>query len=173
MVVLPMPGNLRISTDWFVKMSLASRNASGSSAGTFSTINPQDKRLVEVPLAEIFKRVSPAILKRRDDQRYSDSLLKASIFWGRRESVFTFSDGRRDVRARTGSGTAAAAASTGNSSTSNPADAARDGGRASAVGTSGASLRLQRSPWREAASRCPASAVRPADAGRTPRHNSG
>jgi predicted regulator of Ras-like GTPase activity (Roadblock/LC7/MglB family) len=70
MVVMPIPAILRFLPTGSVKMSLASvvRQAP---PGTFSTINPQDKRLVEVPLAEIFKRVSPAILKRRDDQRYT------------------------------------------------------------------------------------------------------
>jgi predicted regulator of Ras-like GTPase activity (Roadblock/LC7/MglB family) len=71
MVVMPIPAILRFLPTGSVKMSLASvvRQAP---PGTFSSINPQDKRLVEVPLAEIFKRVSPAILKRRDDQRFTD-----------------------------------------------------------------------------------------------------
>jgi predicted regulator of Ras-like GTPase activity (Roadblock/LC7/MglB family) len=71
MVVMPIPAILRFLPTGSVKMSLASvvRQAP---AGTFASITPQDKRLVEVPLAEIFKRVSPAILKRRDDQRYTD-----------------------------------------------------------------------------------------------------
>lgn len=71
MVVIPIPAILRFLPTGAVKMSLASivRQAP---AGTFAAINPQDKRLVDVPLQEIFKRVSPAILKRREDQRYTD-----------------------------------------------------------------------------------------------------
>ncbi|HET6409187.1 MAG TPA: hypothetical protein VFG14_14960, partial [Chthoniobacteraceae bacterium] len=57
--------------------------------GTFSTISPQDKRLVEVPLAEIFKRVSPAILKRRDDQRYNDLALDGFDIFGDDENPYS------------------------------------------------------------------------------------
>ena len=71
MVVLPIPTIQKMLPTGSVKMSLASvvRQAP---PGTFSTINPQDKRLVEVPLAEIFKRINPALLKKRPDQKQSD-----------------------------------------------------------------------------------------------------
>lgn len=71
MVVLPIPTIQKMLPTGSVKMSLASvvRQAP---PGTFSTINPQDKRLVEVPLAEIFKRINPALLKKRADQKQSD-----------------------------------------------------------------------------------------------------
>lgn len=87
MVVMPIPAILRFLPTGSVKMSLASvvRQAP---PGTFSTINPQDKRLVEVPLAEIFKRVSPAILKRRDDQRYSDLAVEGFDIFGDDENPY-------------------------------------------------------------------------------------
>ena len=71
MVALPLPTILKYLPSGSVKMSLASvvRQAP---AGTFDAINTTEKRAVEVPLAEIFKRVSPAILKKRNDQRYTD-----------------------------------------------------------------------------------------------------
>jgi len=71
MIVMPLPTIQKALPTGSVKMSLASvvRQAP---PGTFATINPQDKRLVEVPLAEIFKRISPALLKKRPDQRTSE-----------------------------------------------------------------------------------------------------
>ena len=71
MVALPLPTILKFLPSGSVKMSLASvvRQAP---AGTFTAMPTIEKRGVEVPLAEIFKRVSPAILKKRDDQRYTD-----------------------------------------------------------------------------------------------------
>ena len=71
MVALPLPTILKYLPSGSVKMSLASvvRQAP---AGTFDTTHAPEKRAVEVPLAEIFKRVSPAILKKRNDQRYTD-----------------------------------------------------------------------------------------------------
>src|SRR5687767_13039041 len=71
MVALPVPTIVKYLPTGSVKMSLSSvvRQAP---AGTFAPINTADKRMVEVPLAEIFKRVSPAILKKREDQRYAE-----------------------------------------------------------------------------------------------------
>lgn len=88
MVVMPIPAILRFLPTGSVKMSLASvvRQAP---PGTFPTINAQDKRLVEVPLAEIFKRVSPAILKRRDDQRYSDLAADGFDIFGDDENPYS------------------------------------------------------------------------------------
>jgi predicted regulator of Ras-like GTPase activity (Roadblock/LC7/MglB family) len=87
MVVMPIPAILRFLPTGSVKMSLASIVRQAPS-GTFASINPQDKRLVEVPLAEIFKRVSPAILKRRDDQRYSDLAVDGFDIFGDDENPY-------------------------------------------------------------------------------------
>ena len=71
MVKLPVPTIQKFLPTGSVKMSLASV-VRQSPPGTFGSVNTADKRLVEVPLAEIFKRVSPAILKKRVDQRYAE-----------------------------------------------------------------------------------------------------
>ncbi|MEQ1858642.1 MAG: roadblock/LC7 domain-containing protein [Chthoniobacteraceae bacterium] len=71
MVILPLPTIQKMLPTGSVKMSLASV-VRQSPPGTFATINPQDKRMVEVPLAEIFKRISPALLKKRSDQKLNE-----------------------------------------------------------------------------------------------------
>lgn len=85
MVVMPLPTIQKSLPTGSVKMSLASvvRQAP---AGTFSTINPQDKRMVEVPLAEIFKRIPPALLKKRADQKYSDLAAEGFDIFGDEEN---------------------------------------------------------------------------------------
>jgi predicted regulator of Ras-like GTPase activity (Roadblock/LC7/MglB family) len=87
MIVLPIPLIQKYLPTGSVKMSLASvvRQAP---PGTFTTINPQDKRLVEVPLAEIFKRISPALLKKRDDQKYSDLAIEGFDIFGDEENPY-------------------------------------------------------------------------------------
>lgn len=85
MVVLPLPTIQKMLPTGSVKMSLASvvRQAP---PGTFATINPQDKRLVEVPLAEIFKRISPALLKKRPDQKQSELAVEGFDIFGDEEN---------------------------------------------------------------------------------------
>jgi len=85
MVVLPLPTIQKMLPTGSVKMSLASvvRQAP---PGTFSTINPQDKRLVEVPLAEIFKRISPALLKKRPDQKLTELAAEGFDIFGDEEN---------------------------------------------------------------------------------------
>jgi predicted regulator of Ras-like GTPase activity (Roadblock/LC7/MglB family) len=87
MVVLPIPMIQKYLPTGSVKMSLASvvRQAP---AGTFATINPQDKRLVEVPLAEIFKRISPALLRKRDDQKLTDLAQDGFDIFGDEENPY-------------------------------------------------------------------------------------
>ncbi|MDB6174628.1 MAG: Roadblock/LC7 family protein [Chthoniobacteraceae bacterium] len=68
MVALPLSTILKQLPSGSVKMSLASIYRQAPS-GTFSAPRMEEKRLVEVPLGEIFKRVKPELLKRRDDQR--------------------------------------------------------------------------------------------------------
>jgi len=88
MVVLPLPTIQKMLPTGSVKMSLASvvRQAP---PGTFATINPQDKRLVEVPLAEIFKRISPALLKKRPDQKQSELAAEGFDIFGDDENPHT------------------------------------------------------------------------------------
>ncbi len=67
MVALPLSTILKQLPSGSVKMSLASIYRQAP-AGTFSA-RVEEKRMIEIPLAEIFKRVKPDLLKRRDDQR--------------------------------------------------------------------------------------------------------
>ncbi len=68
MVTLPVPTILKQLPSCSVKMSLASLYRQAP-AGIFKPGPPEEKRMVEVPLPEIFKRVRPELLKRREDQR--------------------------------------------------------------------------------------------------------
>ena len=70
MVALPVPTIIKQLPSGAVKMSLASVHRQAP-PGTFTTNRTEEKRLVEVPLGEIFKRVKPELLKRRVDQRQS------------------------------------------------------------------------------------------------------
>ena len=67
-VTLPVPTILKQLPSCSVKMSLASLYRQAP-AGIFKPGPPEEKRMVEVPLPEIFKRVRPELLKRRQDQR--------------------------------------------------------------------------------------------------------
>ena len=67
-VTLPLPTILKQLPTCSVKMSLASLYRQAP-AGIFKPGPPEEKRMVEVPLPEIFKRVRPELLKRRSDQR--------------------------------------------------------------------------------------------------------
>ncbi len=67
-VTLPLPTILKQLPTCSVKMSLASLYRQAP-AGIFKPGPPEEKRMVEVPLPEIFKRVRPELLKRRQDQR--------------------------------------------------------------------------------------------------------
>lgn len=70
-VVLPVAAIMKQLPSGAVRMSLASlyRQAPNS---TFWKTNIEEKRLVDVPLAEVLKTISPNALKRRDDQRRYD-----------------------------------------------------------------------------------------------------
>ena len=67
-VALPVPTILKQLPSCSVKMSLASLYRQAP-AGVFKPGPPEEKRMVEVPLAEVFKKVRPELLKRRQDQR--------------------------------------------------------------------------------------------------------
>lgn len=68
LVALPLTTIVKQLPTGSVKMSFASLHRQ-SPPGTFSARPVEAKRLIEVPLSEIFKRVSPAVLRRREDQR--------------------------------------------------------------------------------------------------------
>ncbi|MEA3206962.1 MAG: hypothetical protein QOE70_19 [Chthoniobacter sp.] len=67
-VALPMPTIVKQLPGGSVKMSLASLHRQAA-AGIFAPLIPGDKRMVEVPLSEVFRHVRPSLLRRRADQR--------------------------------------------------------------------------------------------------------
>ncbi len=85
MVTLPMPTILKQLPSCSVKMSLASLYRQAP-AGVFKSGPPEDKRMVEVPLPEIFKRVRPELLKRRQDQRPSQYADEGFNLFGDKEN---------------------------------------------------------------------------------------
>jgi predicted regulator of Ras-like GTPase activity (Roadblock/LC7/MglB family) len=66
-VALPLPTILKQLPTGCVKMSLATLQRQAH--GLIKPLPPGDKRMVEVPLAEIFRHVRTSALKRRPDQR--------------------------------------------------------------------------------------------------------
>ncbi len=67
-VVLPIQTIVKQLANGVVRMSLASLHRQAP-AGMFKPLPTGDKRMVEVPLAEVFKHVKPKSFKRRTDQR--------------------------------------------------------------------------------------------------------
>ena len=66
-VALPLPTILKQLPAGVVRMSLASLQRQAQ--GVIQPLMPGDKRLVEIPLVEIFRHLRPGTLKRRLDQR--------------------------------------------------------------------------------------------------------
>ena len=67
-VALPVPTILKQLPSGSVKMSLASMHRQAPE-GVFKRSAGEEKRMIEVPLAEVLKRVRPELLQRRHDQR--------------------------------------------------------------------------------------------------------
>ena len=67
-VALPVPTILKQLPLGSVKMSLASMHRQAPE-GVFKRSAGEEKRMIEVPLAEVLKRVRPELLQRRHDQR--------------------------------------------------------------------------------------------------------
>lgn len=67
-VALPIQTIVKQLPGGAVKISLATLHRQAP-AGVFAPLPPGDKRMVSVPLAEIFRHVNPFTLKRRMDQR--------------------------------------------------------------------------------------------------------
>ena len=80
-VVLPVSTIMKQLAGGAVKMSLASLLRQ-SPPGVFRKTEIEEKRMVDVPLAEIFKTVNPARLQRRADQRQYDVPANAAGLFG-------------------------------------------------------------------------------------------
>ena len=87
MVALPVPTIVKQLPSGSVKMSLASVYRQAP-AGTFSETRVEDKRMVEVPLGEIFKRVRPDLLRRRGDQRQNELAEDGIDVFGDKDNSF-------------------------------------------------------------------------------------
>jgi len=87
MVALPLLTILKQLPGGSVKMSLASVHRQAP-PGTFQPGRTEEKRMVEVPLAEIFKRVKPDLLKRRPDQRQHDLAEEGIDVFGDKENPY-------------------------------------------------------------------------------------
>ena len=70
-VILPVNAIMKQLPTGSVKMSLGSLYRQAPN-GTFRKANVEDKRMIEVPLSEIFKTINPGRLHRRNDQRQYD-----------------------------------------------------------------------------------------------------
>ncbi len=87
-VVLPIQTIVKQLPAGVVRMSLASLHRQAP-PGLFKPLPAGDKRMVEVPLAEVFKHVKPTALKRRTDQRnvdLADEELELPVFNSRKET---------------------------------------------------------------------------------------
>ena len=67
-VVLPVSSILKQLPEGSVKMSLTSIHRQAP-AGTFHPVRPEEKRMIPVPLAEVFRSFRLDLLKRRPDRR--------------------------------------------------------------------------------------------------------
>ncbi len=80
-----------------VKMSLASLYRQAP-AGTFTLKGAEDRRMVEVPLPEIFRHVSPAVLRRKE-QRRMDVPEDAVALFGNKENPYAMQPAVPEVAA--------------------------------------------------------------------------
>lgn len=87
-VALPIQTIIKQLSAGVVRMSLASLHRQAP-AGLFKPLPAGDKRMVEVPLVEVFKHVKPTAFKRRGDQRHLgpvDEEFEAPVFNSRVET---------------------------------------------------------------------------------------
>ncbi len=72
-VALPISTIVKQLPSGVVKVSLATLHRQAP-AGVLGPLPPGDKRMVEVPLAEVFRHIKPTVFKRRNDQRTAAAL---------------------------------------------------------------------------------------------------
>jgi predicted regulator of Ras-like GTPase activity (Roadblock/LC7/MglB family) len=99
MIALPVPSIAKQLPSGSVKMSLASIYRQAP-AGTFANARFEEKRLVEVPLSEIFKRVKPELLKRRADQRQSELAEEGIDVFGDKDNPYAIAPSSDEPRRR-------------------------------------------------------------------------
>jgi predicted regulator of Ras-like GTPase activity (Roadblock/LC7/MglB family) len=99
MVSLPVPSIVKQLPSGSVKMSLASIYRQAP-AGTFNNARVEEKRMVEVPLNEVFKRVKPELLKRRTDQRQHELAEEGIDVFGDKQNPYAIAPTAPDERRR-------------------------------------------------------------------------
>jgi predicted regulator of Ras-like GTPase activity (Roadblock/LC7/MglB family) len=101
-IVLPVSTIMKQLAGGAVKMSLASLIRQAP-PGTFRKVEIEDKRMVDVPLSEVFKTVSPSRLQRRAGQRQYDVPDDATGLFGQRVETRSLADASAGApAARTG-----------------------------------------------------------------------
>jgi predicted regulator of Ras-like GTPase activity (Roadblock/LC7/MglB family) len=91
-IVLPVSTILKQLASGSVKMSLASL-VRQAPPGTFRKAEIEEKRMVDVPLSEVFKTVNPARLERRAGQRQYDVPDDATGLFGRHAQARSVTEG--------------------------------------------------------------------------------
>ena len=86
-VALPVSTILKQLPSGAVKVSLATVHRQAP-AGIFGPLPPGDRRLIDVPLSEVFRHISPQLLKRRADQRVADGLESEFSLFGNAEKPY-------------------------------------------------------------------------------------
>jgi hypothetical protein len=72
-VALPISTIVKQLPSGSVKVSLATLHRQAP-VGVLGPLPPGDKRMVEVPLAEVFRHIKPTVFKRRNDQKTAEAL---------------------------------------------------------------------------------------------------
>ena len=94
-VALPLATIQKQLAQGSVKMSLASLYRQAP-AGTFTSAKVEDKRMIEVPMAEVLRHVQPMNLRRRADQRKVDLPSNAPQLFGDRSNPFAVAPSEGD-----------------------------------------------------------------------------
>ena len=86
-VALPIATIVKQLPGGAVKVSLATLHRQAP-PGVLAPLPPGDKRMVEVPLAEVFRHIKPTVFKRRNDQRNAAALDSKFNLFGDAENPF-------------------------------------------------------------------------------------
>ena len=86
-VALPISTIVKQLPSGAVKVSLATLHRQAP-VGVLAPLPPGDKRMVDVPLAEVFRHIKPTVFKRRNDQKTSDALESEFSLFGDAENPY-------------------------------------------------------------------------------------
>ncbi len=86
-VALPIATIVKQLPGGSVKVSLATLHRQAP-VGVLGPLPPGDKRMVEVPLAEVFRHIKPTVFKRRNDQKTAEALDSQFSLFGDAENPY-------------------------------------------------------------------------------------